>query len=504
MNVSDREELESIQRNLLDAQGTIALALLKIKMMLDAPQAEPVAIPPAPAVTVSAEPRPVPEVPLVITPEWQAVLDILRNGADDVFITGGAGVGKTTLLHEFIKDNDSNIAVVAPTGVAAIRANGQTLHSFFHFPPHALDEDDIAAASDPRQRSKFKALHSLIVDEVSMLRADGMDGIDLALRKNRGNEQPFGGVRIILFGDPYQLPPVAKERDEKRWLKAHYGVESPFFFHARCFREKRPAIHALTTVFRQKDEAFINALNAMRDGTLSESQLELLNSRVAPGFKPPADELWITLTTTNASADLANQRMLNAIQAPAETFEAFVTGDFNLKDAPTDEYLSLKVGAAVMFIRNDTSRFKRWANGTLGRVASTKPLRVEVNGNTYDVERETWEKISYVYDEKTKKLSKTVVGSFSQIPLKLAAAITIHKGQGCSFDQVVIDLGTGTFASGQAYTAFSRCRTLAGMKLLRPLRMEDLIVSSEVRAFMTGKPIARPQPSNVLTQQAML
>lgn len=453
--------------------------------------------------TVEVVKTPEPEPPLTITPEWQATLDVLNNGTSDVFLTGGAGVGKTTLLHQFVDGCTKNLAVVASTGVAALRAGGQTCHSFFRLDIHALDEDDIKVSDDHRHVNKLKNLHTLVIDEVSMLRADTMDAIDITLRKHRKNDAPFGGVRVISVGDPYQLPPVARESEVKRFLKDRYGTHDAYFFHSLVFRKQPPTIQQLTTVFRQQgNEQFINVLNAIRNGSATQEHLDLINSRVKPNFVPPTDELWITLTTTNASADIANQAMLDAIQSPAETFEAFTTGDFNLKDAPVDEILRLKIGASVMFAKNDTTNH-HWVNGTLGRVVSVKPLRVEVNGTAYPVEREVWEKIAYEYSEKDKKLTKRVSGSFSQYPIKLAAAITTHKSQGTSLDRAIVNLKGGVFANGQLYTALSRLRTLEGLVLRQPVTKHDLMTSSEVVAYMTGKAIAKPELTSV-TQQSLL
>lgn len=501
-------QLNRASKGLRDALAVVDMALVKINLLEQSLAAEerakaasavtvPAAITVAPKVEpVTSKPEPKPEPvqdePLVINDEWKAALGVLNNGTSDVFLTGGAGVGKTTLLHQFVENCDKSLAVVASTGVAALRAGGQTCHSFFRLDIHALDEDDIKVSSDPRHVNKLKRLDTLILDEVSMLRADTMDAIDITLRKHRQNDLPYGGVRVISVGDPYQLPPVARESEVKRFLKDRYGTSEAYFFHSNVFRKRPPLIQQLTTVFRQQgNEQFINVLNAIRNGTATQEQLDLINSRVKPDFVPPTDELWITLTTTNASADIANQAMLDAIKSPVETFTAFTTGDFSLKDAPVDEVLRLKVGAAVMFAKNDTTNH-HWVNGTLGRVTSVKPLLVEVKGVEYPVEREIWEKIAYEYSEKDKKLTKRVSGSFSQYPLKLAAAITTHKSQGTSLDRAIINLKGGVFANGQLYTALSRLRTLEGLVLRQPVTKHDLMTSGEVIAYMTGKPIALP------------
>lgn len=438
-------------------------------------------------------------VELVINEEWQTVLDELQHGTGHVFITGGAGVGKSTLVEHFLKICDRRVAVLAPTGVAALRVNGQTIHSFFRFGAHALEKDDIRMANG-KDLYKYEALEILVLDEASMIRADLMDAIDMFLRKNRRQKStPFGGVRIVLVGDLFQLPPVSKERDEKKWLEQTYGTDMPFFFHANCWRETPIKTFNLTTIFRQSDPVFTGALNAIRNGTATKEHLGLINSRVNSRFTPPNDELWITLTTTNDAAKQMNQKMLDLIQSPSKTFEAAVIGEFDLKNAPTEEFLELKVGAAVMFVRNDADH--RWVNGTIGKVVSIEPLQVEVNDEPQFVEAEMWEQIVYEHDPVKNKLAKIVKGKFNQIPLKLAAAITIHKSQGLSLDRVHIDLGWGAFAAGQAYVALSRCRTLQGMVLRKPLAEKDLITSNEVIKFMNNDPIARPV---TITQGALL
>lgn len=429
---------------------------------------------------------------LVINDEWQRVLDLLNNGDGHVFITGDAGTGKSTLLQYFVQHCRKNVAIVAPTGVAALRAGGQTLHSFFRFGAHAMENDDISRISDDKWRQKYERLDILVIDEISMVRADVMDAVEKHLRVNGPKTgRPFGGVRLIVIGDLYQLPPVSKENNEKKYLISRYGTDTPYFFHAECWRDAAPKIVELTTIFRQKDPAFTAALNAIRRGTVTPEHLMLINSRVDPKFVPSlTGDLWLTLTTTNHAAEQANIKMLSSLPGSARYFDAKVVGDFNLKDAPTAEHLELKPGAVVMFIRNNPEG--GWVNGTLGKVLEVEPLIVEVKGEEKEVEPETWEKIQYEWDESKKKLTKNIVGKFTQIPLKPAAAITIHKSQGLSLDHAIIDLSHGAFASGQAYVGISRLRSLDGMVLRRALKESDLITSQEVINFMTGKPIARP------------
>jgi ATP-dependent DNA helicase PIF1 len=494
------EQLAKIKAELGKAKASVALAEVQVGLfenLVKRMEAETEAQESAPATAQSAPPTlhdgesvqlPATQEPLVINDEWRAVLDLLHNGREHVFLTGGAGAGKSTLLGHFVEHYDGVFAILAPTGVAALRVQGQTIHSFFGFGAHALDKDDIRKLPDDRRR-KFQALRLLIIDEISMVRADMMDAIDHFLRVNRENSRPFGGVRLVMVGDLFQLPPVAKEKDEKRWLEQRYGTDTPYFFHAQVWRDAPLKTCALTTIFRQKDPQFTDALNAIRSGAISPEHLSLINQRVHTAFRPSADELWLTLTTTNNAADQANQRMLHSLNTPSQTFEAVISGEFDLKNAPTDQLLTLKPGLAVMFIRNNKD--KGYVNGTLGKVTQVNPLIVEAQDREIQVEPEIWEQLTYEFSEKDKTLIKKVKGKFVQIPLKLAAAITIHKSQGLSLDRVIIDLANGAFAAGQTYVALSRCRTLEGMVLSRPLRDRDLITSDEVRKFMAGEPIAR-------------
>lgn len=488
----EQDELARIKVKLLEAQVALSLALVQLGLLQNIMSKESGVLPkPYSQVAKPAPAAPVVEEPLVINEEWKAVLDSLNNGKEHLFITGEAGTGKSTLLKHFTEQYDGCFAIVAPTGVAALRVGGETIHRFFGFGAHAIATDDIPVLSDTR-RAKYRALDVLVIDEISMVRADLMDAIDKFLRKNGRNATlPFGGVRLVMFGDLFQLSPISKEADEKKWLTSLYGTDMPYFFHAEVWRKVTLKKHNLSTIFRQKDPTFTSALNAIRSGTATAEHLKLINSRVNTSFKAPLDgKLWLTLTTTNNSADQSNQRMLAALKTKSEVFEAKISGDFDLKNAPTDELLELKPGAVVMFIRNN--RQGGWVNGTLGKVTSIDPLKVEIDDIEHEVDKETWEAITYEYSEETKKLTKTIRGKFEQIPLKLASAITIHKSQGLTFEQVIVDFASGAFAAGQAYVALSRCRTLDGMVLRRAVQDRDLIVSTEVQHFMAGEPIARP------------
>lgn len=441
-----------------------------------------------------------PQEELTINDEWKAVLENLNHGTNHLFITGNAGTGKTTLEQYFVANYSGVAAIIAPTGVAALRAGGMTIHKFFGFGAHVMEDDDIRHLDDSR-RAKYRALDTLVIDEISMVRADLMDAIDLFMRKNgRDPLRPFGGCRVVMFGDLFQLPPVSKEKDEKKYLINKYGTDTPYFFHAEVWRNAPLQTLTLTTTFRQKDPVFTAALNEIRDGKITPPSLNLINSRVNYTFKPPVDEVWLSLTTTNAVADQANQRMLAEIREQSRIFTADVIGEFDLRNAPTDERLELKPGAAVMFVRNSPDHY--WVNGTLGKVVQVNPsLIVEIKDEEFDVFPEIWEQIEYNFDEKTKRLKKKVKGEFHQIPLKLAAAITIHKAQGLSLDRAIVDLSFGAFAAGQCYVAISRLRTLEGLILRRPIKEKDLITSTEVVKFMRGEPIAKPNGQLSLLEQ---
>ena|SRR5579859_50674 len=522
-----QEQLDAAYRAQETARTAILMAMAKLKLMTDSPmltgdvqemvtgmiplKSDGVEILPAairphlPEPMLNVTPKievvstPVVSEPLTITEEWQHTLDTLLNGSEHVFCTGGAGVGKTTMLEQVVTQYPGNLMVVAFTGVAALRAGGSTIHREFRFKTEALARDDVTAITDPRKALMMRKVDALLIDEISMVRADVMDAIDISLQKTRNNKQPFGGVRILAFGDLFQLPPVSTDKKEQTWLKHRYGVQLPYFFHAECWRDQQPKIMELTTVFRQKDADFAGALNAIRNGTMTPEHLSLINSRVNYNFVAPTDELWLELTTTNDAAARANEKMLGSIKSDPRFFEAMVMGDFKDKDMPTDRNLQLKVGAVVMFVKNDAER--RWVNGTMGKVTNLDPLYIQTaNGAEHQVDPVSWVSVGYEYDEEKKKLTSYERGKFTQIPVKVAAAITVHKSQGSSFDRCIVNM-PNTFASGQGYVALSRCRTLPGMVLRHRLKDVDVKVDPEVVKFMRGEPIAKPE---VITQGTLL
>lgn len=422
---------------------------------------------------------------LVITEEFQASFNLMENTSESVFITGKAGTGKSTLLKYFRSKTKKKVVVLAPTGIAAINVSGATVHSFFRFP---LDVIEPARITRIEERVRlFNEIDLIIIDEVSMVRADMMDGIDYCLRLHRGNALPFGGVQMVFFGDLYQLPPVVVGQELQNYFNHEFG--SPYFFSARAFRTFAFRIIELQRIFRQRDPSFIHLLNNIREGRTIQNELSSLNRRVVPNFTANRDDLFITLATTNKIADAENQRRLNHLTTPVHTYQAIIEGTFEQSAYPTDFILTLKKGAQIMMTKNDSG--KRWVNGTIGKVSSLKEdmVEVDINGSKYEVEKAVWEVIEYRYNQAERKIEPIVKGSFKQFPIKLAWAVTIHKSQGRTFDQVVIDLGTGAFAHGQTYVALSRCTSFEGIILKQNVNTHDIIIDRRVREFMQQRMI---------------
>ena len=409
--------------------------------------------------------------------DFERALKLIDGGDQHVFITGRAGTGKTTLLHLLRDETTRNVAVVAPTGLAAISVGGQTIHSFFRLPPRFVDITEIRAM---RHTSVMKALDLLIIDEVSMVRADLMDGIDQALRLNRRCDEPFGGVQLAMFGDLWQLPPVVREPELKEYFEETYG--GPYFFQALVWRECSGRSVDLEKIYRQKDDAgFRNILQHIRDGEPGEETLRALNSRVMPKASLPDPDSHIVLTATNDAAFRENTRRLMALPGKARIYSAEVSGKFDTAAFPTEPALTLKVGARVMFLRNDPDR--RWINGSWGLVTALGdegPTVQLEDGTAHAVTRTAWENLAYQYDRGTKQITREQIGAYKQLPLRLGWAITIHKSQGQTFDRVYIDLGRGAFSHGQTYVGLSRCRTLAGLALAHPVRLTDVILDEQI------------------------
>ena len=401
----------------------------------------------------------------------------------NLFLTGRAGTGKTTLLRRFMADAGDTALVLAPTGVAAMNAGGQTLHSFFKFPPRLIEPQDVKRLRTARL---MKAAETIIIDEISMVRSDMMDAIDRSLKLNRGSKRPFGGVRMILSGDLHQLPPVVRG-EEAEILSERYG--GPYFFNAPAFREGEFALLALKHVFRQADPRFLALLGAMRQARLTPSDERLLQDLVSDRTAVEASDTHVVLTPNNANAFRINQARLDELGGQQKIFEARVNGTFDEKSYPTEADLELKVGARVMLIKNDPEG--RWVNGSLATVEGFNGANVLValDGHVYEIEPAAWEKYRYSLDPETKKVSREVVGTFRQLPVRLAYAVTIHKAQGLTLDKVYIDLDRGMFAHGQAYVAFSRARSLDGLEISRALRPRDLVLDRNAFAFGELEPV---------------
>jgi energy-coupling factor transporter ATP-binding protein EcfA2 len=414
------------------------------------------------------------------TAEHRAAHDYLREGSGNLFVTGRAGTGKSTLLRCLKDMIAEEMVIVAPTGLAAVNVGGQTIHSFFGFPPRLIRPDDIRRSRNGRLMRRLKFL---VIDEVSMVRSDLMWAIDQSLRLNRGRpREAFGGVRLALFGDLHQLPPVVNDAEVAEHLESQFG--GPFFFSLSALGEGTgTSLIELEQVFRQKDAALLDVLNKIREGEADEEDLVLLNSRVHPIRTLSDGEPYVILTPTNAAAGRINMAYLNALPGQPRTYQAATTGEFSQSAQPTDATLTLKVGAKVMLLRNDPDR--RWVNGTIARVSRLEEERVwiEVDGDEHEIEQASWESRRYAYDKAAEKIVETVAGTFRQFPVRLAWALTIHKSQGLTLDKVYIDLGRGTFAHGQAYVALSRCRTLEGLALARQLRPSDILFDQAATGY---------------------
>lgn len=409
--------------------------------------------------------------------DFKLALDLMENTRDHLFITGRAGSGKSTLLRHFRKTTNKKVVYLAPTGIAAVNIAGQTIHSFFGFPPRPFELKDIEKR---KWRRIYQELEMIVIDEISMVRADIMDSMDYFMRLNgRRDDLPFGGVQLVLMGDMFQLPPVVRQ-DTIFFLKKQ-KYQSPYFFSAHGLEEIELAHLELTTIYRQEDRGFKALLEQVRNNELDYDSLEYLNDRHQPDFVPDAEEAWITLCATNAVANKINQEELERLDEAARHYEASSTGTFKAHNAPADQVLTLKVGAQVLFTRNDSKN--RWVNGTIGTVTELDYDSVKVKitkgerHKIYEVPREEWEIFRYSFNAKENSIEAKEIGSFKQYPLRLAWGITIHKSQGMTFDRLVIDMGKGgAFAPGQLYVALSRCRTFEGIVLRHKITGRDVIV----------------------------
>lgn len=421
-----------------------------------------------------------------LNPQFQRALDIMEKTRKNVFITGRAGTGKSTLLNYFCDQTAKKAVILAPTGVAAVNVGGQTIHSFFGFKPDVTPSSIRRKVKDEK-KNLYKKLETIVIDEISMARADLLDCVDRFLRLNGPTEKlPFGGIQMIFIGDLYQLPPVVSGQ-EKEIFRGHYTT--PYFFGAKVFDELDMEFVELEKIYRQKDGEFIRLLNAIRNRSVTDDDLALLNRRVDPEFSAPPDDFFICLTSTNEQANRINDEQIARLKGKTYTFHGLVEGDFGKEYLPTQVELKLKKGAQIMLLNNDA--YGRWVNGTVGKMTGVKKDEDEEeviiarldNGMRVEIAPYTWELFRLAL--KDGELTSEVVGSFTQYPVRLAFAVTIHKSQGKTFERAVIDVGRGTFAHGQMYVALSRCTTLDGIVLKKPIRKSHILMDWQVVKFLT-------------------
>ncbi|MBN8640919.1 MAG: helix-turn-helix domain-containing protein [Flavobacteriales bacterium] len=440
-----------------------------------------------------------------VSAEAKYVLQFINQTNRSVFLTGKAGTGKTTILKEIIKTTHKNTVVVAPTGIAALNAGGVTIHSMFQLPfggfipdnsaPQFLENSKFESRSTLRRHFKMSSLKKtvirnmelLIIDEVSMLRSDLLDAMDFMMQSVRKKNRPFGGVQVLFIGDLLQLPPVIRD-DEWRTLRNYY--RGKFFFNAHVIEQNPPLYIELSKIFRQTDDQFISVLNSLRNNRMTQNDIQILNQHVQPNFDLKANKGYITLTTHNAKADSINAQSLKDLEGKMYAYKADVVDDFPDKIYPLEEKLELKIGAQIMFIKNDASFDKKFFNGKMGIVESLSEQEIWIHfpdeKKSIEVEKYEWQNIRYTVNENTKEIEEEVLGTFTHYPIKLAWAITVHKSQGLTFDKAALDVSQ-VFLPGQAYVALSRLRSLEGLVLLSPLQMNGISNDQDVMEYATNK-----------------
>lgn len=424
-----------------------------------------------------SEIKPAVEMDIDFSDEFMKCFNAMNDTNDHIFMTGDAGTGKSTLIKYFCKKTKKKAVVLAPTGVAAVNIGGQTVHSFFKFPPKPLQPNNI-----PKIFGDFLLLYqkvdTIIIDEISMVRVDLMEAIDMFFRYNLDSDEPFAGKQIIMVGDLNQLPPVIGTSAEREMILDKY--DSPFFFDAKVFTKVEFKKFRLTKIYRQTDQEFIGLLNKMKNKTIAEADIDRINT---VAFKKVAYDETITLCSTNAIADQINEMMLSKIPGGDRVLQGVINGYFDPKYSPVDERITVREGCRIMLLNNDGQ--KRWHNGTIGTLISVHDthIMIEIDGIEYRLEKIEYESRRYSYNTKSQDVETKSVGTFVQYPIRLAYAITIHKSQGKTFDKINIDFGAATFAHGQAYVAISRCRTLEGITLTRKLRIDDFVYEKRVMEF---------------------
>lgn len=434
-------------------------------------------------------------VPDTQNKEFQDALNLIQYTRQSVFLTGKAGTGKSTFLRYICEHTKKKHVVLAPTGIAAINAGGSTLHSFFKLPFYPLlpDNPDFSLQRGriheffkytKLHRKLLEELELIIIDEISMVRADIIDAVDRILRVySRNLREPFGGKQILLVGDVFQLEPVVKG-DEREILNRFYPT--PYFFSARVFNQIDLVSIELQKVYRQTDATFVGVLDHIRNNTVGATDLQLLNTRYGTQIEESEADMYITLATRRDNVDHINDKKLAELPGEPVTFSGEITGDFPESSLPTSQELVLKPGAQIIFIKNDFDR--RWVNGTIGIISGFDPFEetlyvITDDGKECDVKRESWRNIRYKYNEEKKQIEEEELGTFTQYPIRLAWAITIHKSQGLTFSRAVIDFTGGVFAGGQAYVALSRCTSLEGIQLKKPVSRADVFVRPEIIGF---------------------
>lgn len=414
-----------------------------------------------------------------INDKFREAIRLVDTGKN-IFITGKAGTGKSTLLKVIKESLTQNFVVLAPTGVAAVNIGGQTIHSFFGFRPD-ITVEKVLKRKHPRNPDVYENLEVLIIDEISMVRADLLDCVNTFLTMHGPEKgRPFGGVQLIFIGDLYQLPPIVTYKEKDIFNELY---QSPYFFDSKAFSEVEFKIIELTKIYRQTEEEFVKILNSVRNKTVTDELLFNLNKRVDFTFDPDPNEGYIELVTINAKADIINDRRLKTLSGKIYSYEGIISGEFDERSYPAPHILDLKVGAQVMLTSNDSKG--RWFNGTVGiieRIDDEISVRLE-NGNLIEVSSNTWEMYKFSFDRLSQKIVSEVAGSFTQYPLMLSWAVTIHKSQGKTFNKVIVDMGAGAFAHGQTYVALSRCTTLSGLVLRVPIEKRHILLDNHVVNF---------------------
>ena len=438
--------------------------------------------------------------------EFKQALELMENSGKSVFVTGRAGTGKSTLLTHFTETTHKKVVILAPTGVAALNVKGQTIHSFFKFRPNITPERVRKLRAGDDGKNIYKQLDTLVIDEISMVRADLLDCVDKFLRLNGPLEnKPFGGIQMVFIGDLYQLSPVVTGSDKEIFNTLY---KTPYFYGAHVFEFIEMEFVELQKVYRQHDEKFIDLLNSVRNNTITEKGLALLKQRYNPQFEPEPGEFYVYLTTTNAMAETINAAQLAKLDSPQIIFTGEIEGEFGKENLPTAIDLKIKPGAQIMMLNNDTEG--RWVNGSIGEVKGLlhnnkgeDVIIADLNdGTTVEIEPFTWEIYRSFVDEG--QLASEVIGTFTQYPLMLAWAVTIHKSQGKTFNNVIIDIGRGAFAHGQTYVALSRCTSLEGIVLVKPLQKKDIWTDFKVVDFLTKYQYKKAEQSHPVIDKIVL